>query len=74
MIGTDFGGHAKKIVFTPDGKSLISFGTDYDATRWDLDLASWQRQACVVANRNLTQKEWHDLLGELPYRHTCLGR
>jgi len=39
---------------------------------WDTDMASWQRQACRVANRNLTHREWDALVGSVrPYEKTC---
>ena len=30
---------------------------------WDIDVESWQRQACKIANRDLTQQEWDELVG-----------
>ena len=38
---------------------------------WNIDPASWKRQACRVANRNLTPAEWHDFLPQRSYRQVC---
>lgn len=34
-------------------------------------IASWKRAACRIANRNLTQQEWRQYFGDLPYHKTC---
>ncbi len=39
--------------------------------RFDFDPTSWQRRACTVANRNLTQAEWAQYLPGIAYRKTC---
>jgi WD40 repeat protein len=53
------------VTFSPDGKTLAfasrnSFEQALDGTviLWDVDIASWTNKACVIANRNLTHKEW----------------
>ena len=39
---------------------------------WDIDVESWQREACKIANRDLTQKEWDELVGsEWPKDSPC---
>jgi WD40 repeat protein len=37
----------------------------------DLDPASWARQACTIADRNLTRAEWTEFVGSSPYRKQC---
>jgi WD40 repeat protein len=37
----------------------------------DLDPTSWARDACTIANRNLTRAEWIDYVGVIPYRKQC---
>ena len=34
-------------------------------------LAAWERQACLVAGRNLTESEWVQFVGDRPYESTC---
>jgi WD40 repeat protein len=38
---------------------------------WDLSVKSWVSRACRIANRNLTQDEWQQYLGDIPYHRTC---
>jgi hypothetical protein len=38
----------------------------------DVSVDSWQRRACSLANRNLTQAEWDQYIGrDLPFQDTC---
>jgi hypothetical protein len=36
-----------------------------------MTVTSWVRQACRIANRNLTLEEWQTYLGSAPYQQTC---
>jgi WD40 repeat protein len=39
---------------------------------WDLSIQSWMVQACSIANRDLTQEEWHQYIGEkYEYKSVC---
>jgi WD40 repeat protein/class 3 adenylate cyclase len=38
---------------------------------WDPRPDAWERHACRVAGRNLTQSEWADFFPGKPYRKTC---
>jgi hypothetical protein len=39
--------------------------------QWDLDATRWAEQACLVANRSLTQAEWELFLPDLEYDPAC---
>ncbi|MFC1975810.1 hypothetical protein ACFLXQ_05390 [Chloroflexota bacterium] len=59
------------VVFSPDDRTLAT-ATHYGRViLWDMNLESWQNQACRLANRNLTPAEWSLYLGDEPYRQTC---
>ena len=38
---------------------------------WVIDIWSWQRHACMIANRGLSEAEWSYYLGDLPYHDAC---
>ena len=64
------GGHltgVKTLTFTADGSALITAG-DRALSASDLDL---RRRACRAANRDLSEAEWQEFLGDEGYRKTC---
>jgi WD40 repeat protein len=62
-------GPIEDVTFGPDG-NLITAAVDLIV--WDTTLVSWQRRACVLANRNLSQAEWDQFLGSVRgYERTC---
>jgi len=61
------------VSFSPDGKTLAADGPKNDILLWDVDVASWRRQACQRVNRNLSPEEWNRYIGETPPRETCPG-
>ncbi|HEY8282802.1 MAG TPA: WD40 repeat domain-containing protein, partial [Chloroflexota bacterium] len=70
-LSTGHTGYVAGVAFTPDGRTLVAANTDGDVVRWTIDLPAWPRRACQIANRNLTQQEWRQYLGNLPYQKTC---
>lgn len=55
-----------------DGKVLLEIDQQhYQEVLWNLDIENWKVLACETANRNLTQAEWKQYLGEIPYHKTC---
>lgn len=56
--------------FLPDGTHVLG---DFGETGviWNVDPVAWEAQACRVAHRDLSRKEWNDFLGQRPYRRVC---
>jgi hypothetical protein len=55
------------IAFSPDGKTLaVSLDNIIILDGW-----SWLDLACQLAGRNLSQAEWKEYLGDIPYQKTC---
>jgi WD40 repeat protein/class 3 adenylate cyclase len=54
----------------PGDEMLVLSNTGHE-WRWDLDPVRWARQACTVANRNLTRAEWRAFLPGWTYAPSC---
>jgi hypothetical protein len=50
---------------------LASGSADRTIILWDISRESWRTRACRIANRNLTDGEWREFLGDERYRRTC---
>lgn len=60
------------MVFTPNGKRLITGHSNGAIALWDIDTESWPKHACEIANRNFTRDEWKAYVSEdLPYSAMC---
>ncbi|MGZ4335103.1 MAG: nSTAND1 domain-containing NTPase, partial [Gaiellaceae bacterium] len=70
LPGADTGGWG---TFFPDGRHVAAAFWSGDGIIWDVDPAAWQRQACLVAHRDLTRAEWRDVLPGRSYRPVCGG-
>jgi WD40 repeat protein len=56
-------------VFERNGRLVIDYLAD--AAQWPMNLSAWERFACKVAGRNLTQAEWRDILPNRSYMRVC---
>lgn len=72
-MGTDTTNEAVgAVAFARDGKSLFTaYPYSESVVRWDIDPESWTRRLCAAVNRNLTNIEWQQYMGAIPYRETC---
>jgi WD40 repeat protein len=74
-IGPSLDAHGQQtfgIAFIGEGsRRLMTGGFDGSVVSWDLEPASWLRQACNLAGRNLTKSEWAQYLPGKTYRRTC---
>jgi WD40 repeat protein len=61
------------VAFGPGGRVLAASGLFGSVVLWKVDLRTWRRLACAIANRNLTVDEWRFYLGPRTYRRTCEG-
>jgi WD40 repeat protein len=64
------------VAFSPDGARLASASTDatvqvWYLNGWDRPPADWAAAGCKLVNRNLSQDEWNQSAGDLPYQRTC---
>lgn len=50
---------------------LASVGEKDSIVLWSLDFNDWVNEACRIANRNLTPKEWSTFFGTRSYQKTC---
>jgi WD40 repeat protein len=60
--------------FSRDGSHLFAVPHTGRGVRWDMRPESWKRHACVVAGRELTEREWRDALPERPFQSVCRVR
>jgi WD40 repeat protein len=67
---------AVSLAFSPDGR-LLAWGalaiapTSDLVVVWDARLDTWQQKACALVNRNLSQEEWTQFVGAIPYQSLC---
>jgi hypothetical protein len=56
-------------VFERNGQLLIDYNAD--AAEWPMKVSAWERFACQIAGRNLTEAEWQGILPDRPYMRVC---
>jgi WD40 repeat protein len=57
--------------FTSDGSGLLALNEDGAGFVWPMAPGAWERRACLVAGRNLTQQEWARYLPGQGYKRVC---
>ena len=56
---------------TRDGSYLFAVSTGLRGVRLATGPEVWKRQACMVAGREMTRREWRDELPDRPYQAVC---
>lgn len=60
------------LAFSPNGSWLATGNAgDGSVWLWPVTTGDLPARACAVAGRNLTQQEWQQYLGAVPYEKTC---
>jgi hypothetical protein len=61
--------------FSMNPKRMLAASGSYDGSvlLWNLDPGQWLRQACAIANRNLSCVEWFQFMGDRPYQSGVSG-
>lgn len=57
----------------PDDARLVSGSEDGTMMMWDVSVASWQRRACAMTNRRLTEQEQGFYFKDPAHRKACLN-
>jgi WD40 repeat protein/DNA-binding SARP family transcriptional activator len=71
LVGAPLPGAPGWGTYFPNGKQIVATFWDGTGMVWNVDPAAWRKQACRIANRNLTRAEWRDFLAPRSYRAVC---
>jgi hypothetical protein len=58
-------------ILSRDGSHLYALPTGTEGMRLALAPGRWRDLACAIAGRELTRREWQEVLPERPYRKVC---
>jgi WD40 repeat protein len=66
----------RSVAFTPDGRTVVTVGSDGAAQLWDIDelidlRRTAVREACSLVGAGLDPEQWKRFVPEFPYRDTC---
>jgi hypothetical protein len=65
-------GRILHIAFRQNGRTLTSAASDASVISWETSLPSWIKNACEIANRNLSRGEWEEIVGRgVDYHPAC---
>ena len=56
-----------------DGASIFAIPTGAKGVRIALSPQEWARQACAIAGRELSRREWREQVPGRPYDRVCAG-
>jgi len=60
------------VAFSPDASLLITGSNDEIVREWPTDIGEYAEEFCDLLERNMTQREWIQYVGEdIDYRVTC---
>jgi WD40 repeat protein len=62
----------RTLAFRPDGRKLVSGREgNKNVILWDVGFDLLRDRGCALVNRNMTEGEWRQYMGEVPRRKTC---
>jgi WD40 repeat protein len=64
-------GASSSVTFEPSGDRLLAFADDGSGFAWPTSVSAWEHRACAVAGRNLTRREWSQLVTGHGYATVC---
>jgi WD40 repeat protein len=59
------------VTFMPDGRAVASGSEDHMTQLWNLNANYAIERICATTANNLTPKQWHKYIPQLPYRPPC---
>jgi len=76
LIGQPIGGHTEwidAVSFSGDGRLIATGARDNTVRLWSMSPVVWREQVCKIANRELTNEEWKQYLGDEAHHSICKG-